>query len=129
MGSRRWVMQSISITGCWRTPSSVPVRSGKGPSVANWRVMRPSSTSSASAGTFRSCVLHLTSGVGASAWAMDNSSTSIGGDMLAARSTCSGQPMAMATGKPSGALPIAVWVPRRSTTRAAKRRSSSRSKR
>ena len=77
-------MHLISTTGCWRTRSTMPVKSRNGPSAAFSLVILPSRTISQSAGTSRSTVLHLTRSVFSSAFAMPNSSTPIGSVVAAA---------------------------------------------
>ena len=103
MASRRCVTRSISITGCWRTKSYVPVRSTNGPSRDERLGDAPLQHELGLGGT-RMPLAQTTIGVGASAWAMVISSTPGAGAIDAASSTCSGRPMQMATGSPSAEL-------------------------
>ena len=120
MGFLRWVMHLISTTGCWRSRSTMPVKSRKGPSVAFSLVILPSRTNSQSAGTSKSTVLHLTKSVFSSAFAIPNSSTPIGKVVAAESSTAVELPMQMAMSSSPPAFLSAVSVPRFSTIRATK---------
>src|SRR5215467_4743862 len=66
MGSRRWVMHLTRNTGFHLTSPEIWLNSPKGPSSAVQPIGKssPSNTSSASAGTSRSTVLHFASGTG-----------------------------------------------------------------
>ena len=119
-GFLRWVMHLISITGCWRTRSTTPVKSRNGPSVAFSLVILPSKTNSLSAGTSTSMVLHLTMSVFSNAFAMPNSSTPLGNVVAAANSTAVELPRHIAMSSSPPAFFSALSVPRFSTMRAMK---------
>jgi hypothetical protein len=113
-------MHLISIIGCWRTLSIVPVRSRNGPSAVFSLVILPSRTISVSLGTSRSTVLHFTSSVLSRAFAIPSSSTPLGSEVAAARSTAVELPMQMAISISPPAFLRAVSVPRSSTILTAK---------
>ena len=100
----RWVMQSISKTGSWRSKSRVSVRSTNGPSRSRFLVSRPSNTNSESAGTSRFLVTHFVKGVGSSACAIENSSTPGGGPRDAAIMTATEFPTQTAISRSSSSL-------------------------
>ena len=120
MGFLRWVMHLISTTGCWRSRSTMPVKSRKGPSVAFSLVILPSRTNSAFAGTSKSMVLHFTSSVFSNAFAIPNSSTPIGRVVAAESSVAVELPMQKAMSSSPPAFFSAESVPRFSTMRATK---------